>query len=190
MIGDATGTDVAAGTRETPRLDDVREIDLRRVDPDLFGDDATDVEQIGNELVLRVGVALDHLERVLPFLLRKDAPAEEPEPAEDRVERRPELVRDHRHELVLGVGRSLDPRALLLRQLVEPRVVDRHRGAAGELHREHEVVFLVAASRLAEGEGEGAEHVPLDAERDDEPRARADLAEEGEVLRATLLPSR
>ena len=46
-------------------------------------------------------------------------------PAENGVERRSQLVGDHRHELVLGARGGFDARPLVLRRRVEMGVVDR-----------------------------------------------------------------
>ena len=69
--------------------------------PELAGDDARDVEQVVDQLGLRRHVALDHLESAVGPIGVESPGAQEPRPAHDRRERRPELVRERRQKLVL-----------------------------------------------------------------------------------------
>ena len=69
--------------------------------PELAGDDARDVEQVVDQLGLRRHVALDHLESTVGPIGVESPGAQEPRPAHDRRERRPELVRERRQKLVL-----------------------------------------------------------------------------------------
>ena len=93
--------------RRSP-LDDGREVDRRDVEPQLAGDDARDVEEVLDEAHLRAGVALDAAERALARLRRSSGAARRIcEPAEDRVERRAQLVRQRGEELVLEAVRFL-----------------------------------------------------------------------------------
>jgi hypothetical protein len=96
-------------------VDDRRQIDLGHLDPQLAGDDARDVEQILDEIGLHLGVALDGLERALLLGLVELPRAEEARPAEDGVERRAQLVRDRRQELVLDARRPLGRQPRLAR---------------------------------------------------------------------------
>src|SRR3954466_11027771 len=84
--------------------------------PQLPGDDAGDVEDVLDELRLGAGIALDGLERAIELLAsRRRAGAQDPRPAEDGVEGRPQLVGDGGEELVLRAVRDLGlgPRLLL-----------------------------------------------------------------------------
>ena len=82
-------------------LDHGHRIRLPRVDAELAGHDARDVEQVLDQLREDFRVPLDHLEPVrrLPTVLETDA--QEPGPSEHGGERRAQLVRNHRQEMVL-----------------------------------------------------------------------------------------
>ena len=87
------------------------EVDRRGSEPELAGDDARDVEQVLDELGLRPRVALDGLERARRSARGVElAAAEQLRPAEHGVERRAQLVRDGRQELVLDAGWPPRPR--------------------------------------------------------------------------------
>ena len=64
-------------------------VQLDRVDlePELAHHDARDVEDVGHDLRLRLGVAVDHLDRALALGLVELARPQEVRPAHDRVER-------------------------------------------------------------------------------------------------------
>ena len=150
------------------------ELDPLHVEPDLAGDDPVHVEQVLDQLRLRARVALDRLEARGAVSASSASRAQQDlGPAEDRVERRAQLVRERREELVLHQADALDlgarralgleqPRALVggaLRLLVQPRVVDRDRG----LRRDADDQPLGA---LGEDAGLGvAEEQPADAPR-------------------------
>ena len=100
------------------------QIDRTSVELDLTSEAAGDVEQVGYQLGLRVGILLDDFERVGRALRRHRAAAEQRDPSDDRVQRCSQLVGDERQELVLEpIGsfgacarrfeRGLDPTALV-----------------------------------------------------------------------------
>ena len=80
---------------------DGRQIHLANVEQQLAAGDARDVEQVLDQPRLRVRIAIDALERVLDFLGGQLAAAQQVDPADDRVERRAQLVRQRGEELVL-----------------------------------------------------------------------------------------
>ena len=82
-------------------VDDRPQIDGLEVEAQLAGDDAADVEQVGNELRLHARVAGDDVEAAGQHVRVAGAAHHQVSPAEDGVERRPQFVRDHRDELVL-----------------------------------------------------------------------------------------
>ena len=97
------------------------EVDALDVEPHLARDDARDVEHVLDDLGERHRVALDGCQRLrLPLQLDR-ALAQHAGVAEDRVQRRAQLVRQAGEELVL------QPAGFLHRD-VEPRVLERHRG--------------------------------------------------------------
>ena len=74
-----------------------------------------------------MGVALDLLERALDLRRRQGAGAQQPGPAENRVERRPQLVRQRREELVLQAVRFAQLGFALLDLMQHPvEGVDQH----------------------------------------------------------------
>ena len=79
-----------------------------------------------------------------------------------------------KHGVELGIG--------LLGGLEEERVVDRERGAPGDLVRELEVGRAEPAARLTRPKGDRAEQAPACLERDDDVRNRAEGLVEREVL--------
>src|SRR5205085_12306700 len=89
-------------------LYDGRQVDVRGLEAQLARDDAAHVEQIVDELRLCVRVALDRLERMLGLVLAQLSAAQHADPTDDRVERRPQLVRDRREELVLRAVRLFE----------------------------------------------------------------------------------
>src|SRR5262249_44050838 len=95
------------------RLDHRGEVDGADLEPELAGHDARDVEEIVDELRLRLRVALDRLERAPRLLLVESPATQHARPREDRRERGAELVRDHRDEGILGAVRLLGDLASL-----------------------------------------------------------------------------
>jgi hypothetical protein len=79
---------------------------------------------------------------------------------------------------------GLARRALLgARLAVEPGVVDRQRGARGDLGGEGDVVLGVGRALARAHEGDRAEHAPARAQRHDEDRARVQGVDHLQVLR-------
>ena len=74
------------------RLDDGRQIHLVDVEAQFARDDPRDVEQIVDELCLHPGVALDGGETVGKMGVDGPRSSQDHRPADDRVERRPQLV--------------------------------------------------------------------------------------------------
>ena len=70
----------------------------------------------------------------------------------------------------------------LLGSLEEERVVDRKRGASGDLVRELEIGGTEAATGLAGSEGDRPEQAAARLERDDDVRDRAERLVEGQML--------
>ena len=137
---------VGRGThRLDRRVDDRRRIHGADLEEQLSGIDAARVEQVLDELRLHARVALDRLQTPhdVRFVLAADA--KHLAPAEDRVERRAQLVRERREELVLHFAQAFRRRARgalaleqggplgggALRRLVEACVVDGDAGLRG-----------------------------------------------------------
>ena len=74
------------------------------LEPHRAADHPRHVQQIVDELRLHARVAVDDVERLDLSCRVERAQPEHRDPAEDRVERRAQLVRDRRHELVLGAA--------------------------------------------------------------------------------------
>ena len=110
------------------RLDDRREVDGCISSRTRAADDARHVEQIVDELRLHARVAVDDVERLGLAGRVERAQLEHRHPAEDGVERRAQLVRDRRDELVLGAAQGLGraPRRLLALE-ARPRAGARRR---------------------------------------------------------------
>ena len=111
----------AAGCTVATALSTIqRQIHRLHVEPDLARDDARDVEHVLDDLRQRVALRSSVSRPRSALSPVSSAAAQQPGVAEDRVERRAQLVRQHREELVLqpvGVA-GLD---------VEPRVLERDR---------------------------------------------------------------
>ncbi len=97
-------------------VDDHRQLDRLDVQADLARDDPRHVQHVVDDLGQPVGVALDGLEAARQLVAGQESAAQQPRVADDRVQRRPQLVRQHREELVLhavGVaGLDEQPRVL------------------------------------------------------------------------------
>ena len=105
------------------RQDDAAQVDATHLHAQLAGDDPRDVEDVVHQLRLDARVAFDGLQRPPQLLLAlQRAGAEHAGPAEDGVERRPQLVRDGGEELVLRAVRLLELRARLLLAQQQRRV--------------------------------------------------------------------
>ena len=95
----------AAARRFDDDADGEIEVERRPIELNLAGEVPGDIEQVGDEPGLLAGVLLDDLERVVRPLRRQRAVAEQGDPPENRVERRPQLVRHEPQELVLEAVR-------------------------------------------------------------------------------------
>ena len=82
-------------------VDDHRQLHRLDVQADLARDDPRHVEHVLDDLGQPVGVALEGLEAARQLVAGQQPAAQQPRVADDRVERRPQLVRQHRQELVL-----------------------------------------------------------------------------------------
>ena len=130
LEGDVDG-DVAGPRRRLDVLDRGGDL-LGRVEPlplelQLARRDARHVEQVGDQLGLDAGVALDGVDaRDHVGVAAGDALLEQLRPADDGVERRPQLVRQRRQEVVLQpVGAlGLGPRRALAGQQPLPLGLD------------------------------------------------------------------
>ena len=89
------------------RIDDGHEVGLGAAQRHLAGDDARAVEQILDEPVLRATAADDRVERLRRGLGVGRLRAQPLGPADHRVQRRTQLVRDDVEEVVLGAVRLL-----------------------------------------------------------------------------------
>ena len=88
------------------------------LDLQLAGRHARHVDEVVHELRLRLGVAIDQFEGVPSRLLAEVIVEQHARPAEDHVQRRAELVRQRRQELVLQtVGLAQPPFGAFVRQV-------------------------------------------------------------------------
>ncbi len=92
------------------RADHRPQIHWTCVEPQTTGDDAGHVEDVGNQLGLQLRVPVDDFQRV-PAAARVHAAVQQhPRPADDRIQWRPQFVRQRGQELVLRpVGRFRFP---------------------------------------------------------------------------------
>src|SRR5436190_8475982 len=157
--------------------DDLGELDRLLLQHDLALADARDVEELVHQPRELRHLAVDHVARHDQALLGGGDAPHELHGVLDRRERIPQLVREHRQELVLAAVRVLQlflrlpgARDLPLQGSIEPRVIQGNRRPAGYL-RQH-----VAVAGLASGvaERKSADHAVADlqriAERGSEPR--------------------
>ena len=132
---DAHALGVGGGlNRRDGVVDDQRQLHRLHVEPDLARHDARDIEDVLDDLRQPRGVAFERLEPARRLVARQDAAAQQPRVADDRVERRAQLVRQDGEELVLHpVGG--------LRLRVEARVLQRHRRPRRHAERQPLVLF-------------------------------------------------
>src|SRR5207237_2254014 len=95
--------------------DDGAQVDLGRPQVELSGFEPRDEEQVVDEPQEPVGVALDDVEVAARLLAERLVVQRQLEVAHDRRQRRPQVVRDQRHELVLETV-GLAQAFVLLRQ--------------------------------------------------------------------------
>ena len=135
--------------RRRDGIEQARHRDRLDVELEVSGRDAADVEQLLDQPGLRLRTALDHGNRLRELGVGVLAPRQQMGPAEDRAERRAQLVGQRRQEFVLHPARPLGhgPRiALCLEQelalrleLLLPADVERH---AIEADRRAELVAV------------------------------------------------
>ena len=167
--------------------DDLGELDRLLLQHDLALADPRDVEELVHQPRELRHLAVDHVARHDEALLGGGDAAHELHGVLDRRERIPQLVREHRQELVLAAVRVLQlllglarARDLALERTVKARILERDRGAAGEL-LQHVAVARFAADVA---DGEGADHLLARVQR--KPERRADAALLGELDDAPL----
>ena len=73
-------------------LDDLRQVDGLHVQSDLAGDDPGHVQHVVDDLRQRDGVSLDRLDGLVSLVRRHEAGAHDVGVAEDRIQRRPQLM--------------------------------------------------------------------------------------------------
>ena len=78
-----------------------RQLHGLHVQPDLAGDDPRDVEDVLDNLGQPRRVAFERLETAGRLLAGENAAAQQPRVADDRIQRRAQLVREHGEEFVL-----------------------------------------------------------------------------------------
>jgi hypothetical protein len=151
------------------RLDHARgerpELRRRGRDAQRPGVDARHVEEIVEQAGLRAGVALDHRERAIALGRGHVGAPEERRPAEERRERRAQLVAHRRQQLVATVARLLGL----------PRLVDRQPEEAPEPHHQRAIVVAVAA-RLRRHQQHAERRPALRRDRRGHERAQPGLA--------------
>ena len=114
------------------------------IEVQLVAGDARDVEQVADQARLCFRVAADDREAVTRSVGADAALLQHPRPAEDRVERRPQLVRQRGEELVLqAVG--------LMRGHVQPGIFDGDASAARNFLRERQIGGVEPPRRVAGG---------------------------------------
>ena len=137
----------AAGMdRRQRRVDDLGEAHLLDVEAEGSRDDPREVEQVLDELGLDLGIPVDRVEALLDVLVVELAGTEQSRPADDGVERGPQLVREGREELVLHPAGHLGLGAGVLALLYRRGVVHGQAGAARQLLGDPTVRLLVVAA--------------------------------------------
>ena len=125
---------------------------------ELAGDDPRHVEELVDDLVLRVGIPDDRLDGGGDLRVIELAALEQVSPPDDRGQWRPQLVRQGGQELVLHPPRRLGHPARLLRLLVEVRVVDGD-GRVGREAGDEALVARVEDAGVRMPEEEAAQEV-------------------------------
>jgi hypothetical protein len=163
------------------RLHHRPEIDDPDVQAQLAVDDPGDVEQVLDELALHARVALDGLQGTAGGDAVEARGAQGHRPAEHRVQRRAQLVRQGRQELVLHPVGGLGLRARPLGRRQELGVADRDRGVVGQLAQDH---LVVVGERLPSPVVDAEQALELGADDDRHHHDRDDLlaGDGGQVL--------
>ena len=160
--------------------DDGDQIDGPDVQAELARDDAGHVEQVFDQLSQEAGVALDHLRPSAGAGGIERPRSEKAHPSQNGVERRAELVRKRREELVLGaVGRIELPARLL--EVADDHLVGAH--VAQDADRAIDGAVRVAQGRRVERRGDNlARDAPWVQPRVAGDTAGHDLAQRGHEL--------
>ena len=157
--------------------DHAAEVDELDVEAELAGDDPRQVEQVLDEPGLRRGVADDGVDGVRRPRWIDDAGLEHLAPAHDRVDRRAQLVRERRQELVLRPVRGPG-------FAVGAGVVDGERGPLRDGLRDQHVLAVVGPLRFRRHEGHHPERAAVGDERHRDVRVQLQRAQRLEVRRA------
>ena len=138
---------------------------------DLAAGDARDVQQIVHQPHHVQQLAVHHLAGPLPADRVVGGHADQLQRGPDRRQRIAQLVGQDRQELVLlPVG--------VAGVAVQPRVLDGDAGPIGQLLGEQEVGFLIAPARAGGQEGQDAQDLGADLDRDDDARLQPRVAQE------------
>ena len=155
---------------------DLGKLHRLHVEPDLAGDDSRNVEHVLDDLRQRRGIAFDGLDRLVSLVRRNDTRAQEAGVSEDRVQRRPQFVRQAGQEVVLDSAGLLDAR-------VQARVLQRDRRPGRDAHREP-FVLLGKPSDVRMAEEQAADDVaPSPFHRDGQIAAYGQVATRHAVMR-------
>ncbi len=115
-----TPFEAALGSTDRNRLIHyATQLDGLSLDPQRARDDPRNIQEIVDQLCLQTRIPLDALDRAQDLLFRQRFAAQKRGPAEDRVERRAQLVAQHRQELVLHPVGGFRRRARAFGRLLE-----------------------------------------------------------------------
>ncbi len=146
-----------------------------RLDREATALDGRRVQEVVDEPIHPQRRAPDGVDGLAGVVPRRAGAQSEGRAHQDHTERVPQIVRDDREQLFpLSNG--------TLGQLVQPRVVHRHRGPPRDLLGEDEVVRAVAPARIGGDESERADDAAAGAERHDDEGLRSDPANEAQML--------
>ncbi len=171
--------DVLRSRRGERRIDrrpsDVAQIERTALQLEPSAGDARDVGQVLDQLFLRPRIPSDDFQRV-PAHVVGQAVLEHVAPAHDRVQRRAQLVREDREELVLrAVGE--------LGVAIEPGVVHGDAGPPRHFVEHGHVVVRERVVDAAADERDHAERVPAGRQRRQQHRTRSQFVQHPQVLR-------
>jgi hypothetical protein len=151
--------------------DDIAHIERPDAQPHPPAHHVGEVQQILHETRLRGDVPEDDLDRAMRLLLGEAAVLQQPGPAQHRVQRIAQLVRERGEKLVTGAIGHLDAAACGVGGAAETLAFDGEGGLLGGELGHAQVGPVVAAAGLGNGQGEGAEHAVGPQERRDDPGA-------------------
>jgi hypothetical protein len=164
------------------RAHHLRHLNGPELQAELARNNARHIEDILNNAGLRLRVADDNPEPLLQSLRLGRAPEEDLRPAQDRVQGRPNLVRDDAQKLVLRAVRRLRLAPRLPLGLVQAGPIERL-SALPRQREEQKPVVLRKAARLVEAQHHHAGRPPLEQERHarhgPRPEERPDAAIQG-----------